>query len=172
MIGDSWNWSREWLGLGLDPKHLSTEQLVARALVVFVLALLMVRVSDRRVFAKKTAFELVLVLLMTSTLARAVNGSAPFFETLIAGFVLTGCHRLVATLAYYWPWFEKLVKGQADVLVEDGKTNAKNIRRHHFTQDDLLENLRLNGKIERIEEAKHATLERSGEVSTVKRQQG
>jgi uncharacterized membrane protein YcaP (DUF421 family) len=40
------------------------------------------------------------------------------------------------------------------------------MRRHHLGDDDLLEELRLNG-VESIEQAKLARLERSGEISVI-----
>jgi hypothetical protein len=42
----------------------------------------MVRVANKRIFSKTTAFDAVLGFIMASMLARAVNGSAAFFPTL------------------------------------------------------------------------------------------
>src|SRR5882724_1759468 len=116
------------LGLGLEPRELSLLQISLRGIVVFVISLAMVRVANKRFLAKMSAFDAILGFILASMLARAVNGSAAFFPTLGGGFVLVAVHRLLATLAFRWEAFGILVKGRADVLVEDGKLNQQMMR--------------------------------------------
>ncbi len=47
-----------------------------------VAALVMIRLGTKRSLAEKTAFDAVLLIVLASILARAVNGSAAFFPTL------------------------------------------------------------------------------------------
>ena len=78
-------------------------------------------------------------------------------------------HRLLGWIAFYFPAFEKLIKGRADVLVREGKPLAKTLKSHKVSEDDLMEEVRLNGEINDLEEVQTATLERNGEISVISR---
>jgi hypothetical protein len=76
----------DWLGLGLEPRHFSTGQVCLRGLVVFVVTLLIVRIAHKRFLARISAFDAVLGFVLASSMARAINGSAAFFPSLVVGF--------------------------------------------------------------------------------------
>jgi uncharacterized membrane protein YcaP (DUF421 family) len=99
------------LGLGVEPKQLTFLQVALRALIVFLTTLIMVRLASKRSLAEKTAFDAVLIVVIASMLARAINWSAPFFASLGTGFVLVLLHRLLGIAAYYSHGFGILIKG-------------------------------------------------------------
>src|SRR5437588_6309052 len=115
------------LGLGIEPKDLTFLQVSLRGVIVFVATLVMVRFSSKRSLAEKTAFDAVLIVIVASVLARAINGSAPFFPTLGVGFVLVLLHRLLGLAAYYSHGFGILIKGKPAVLVQNGRLQRKNM---------------------------------------------
>ena len=154
-------------GVGTEAQNLTILQVALRAVLVFFAALCIVRVADKRFFAKKTAFDVILGFMLASMLARAVNGSEQLGPTIAAGFVLALLHRSLAWLACSWPRFAGLIKGHSQTLIEAGRINRETLRTHHIGEDDLLEELRLNG-VEQPADAKLARLERSGEVSVIK----
>src|SRR5512140_2189616 len=156
------------LGLEAQPKDLTVTQVCVRAVIVFIVTLVIVRCAHKRFLSKMTAFDTVLGFILASGLARAINGSAPFCPTLAMGFVLVVLHRLVSALAFRSPRLGAWVKGQPDVLVESGVARADALRRHRISEHDLLEEARLNGQVARLEQIQTATLERSGEISIIK----
>jgi uncharacterized membrane protein YcaP (DUF421 family) len=156
------------LGLGVEPKELTFLQISLRGVIVFVATLVMVRVSSKRSLAEKTAFDAILLVIVASVLARAINGSASFLPTLGAGLVLVLLHRLLALAAYYSHGFGILIKGKAAVLVENGKLQRKNMRINHISEHDLEEDLRLDAATEDFSKIKVARVERSGDISFIK----
>ena len=70
-------------GAGLDAQHLTMAQVALRAVLVFMAALVMVRMANKRFFAKKTAFDVILGLILASMLARAINGSEQLGPTIV-----------------------------------------------------------------------------------------
>ena len=156
------------LGLNVEAKDLTIMQVSLRAIIVFVAALIMVRLGHKRFMAKMSAFDVILGFVMSSMLARAINGSAPFLPTLIGGFVLILLHRIIAVLAFHSESFGKVVKGEAQTLVENGVRYEDALRSESITEKDLLEELRLNGNVDSLQRVKAATLERNGQVSVVK----
>lgn len=170
MLQHFHEWLSGLLGLNLQPASLTFWQVALRAVIVFFATLVMVRLADRRFFAKKAAFDVILGFILASMLARAVNGSSAFFPTLGVGFVLVGLHRLLGALAFRFHWFGFLVKGNPDVLVENGELKKAAMRRTNISEHDLLEDLRLNGMIADPSEVRVARLERDGKISVIRRQ--
>jgi uncharacterized membrane protein YcaP (DUF421 family) len=156
------------LGLGAEPKDLTSLQVSIRGVIVFVATLIMVRLSSKRSLAEKTAFDAVLIVIIASVLARAINGSAPFFPTLIVGFVLVILHRLFAMGAYFSHAFGILIKGKSVVLVENGRLLRKNMGVNHISEHDLEEDMRLDAQTEDLSKIKVARVERNGDISFIK----
>jgi uncharacterized membrane protein YcaP (DUF421 family) len=156
------------LGIGIEPKELTFLQVSMRGIVVFVATIIMVRLSTKRSLAEKTAFDAVLIVIIGSMLARAINGSAPFFATLAGGFVLVLLHRIFGLAAYYSHAFGILVKGQPQVLVQNGRIQNKNMLWNHISEHDLEEDMRLEAKTEDLSRIRVARVERSGDISFIK----
>jgi uncharacterized membrane protein YcaP (DUF421 family) len=156
------------LGLGMEPKELTFLQVSIRGLIVFIITLVMVRLSTKRSLAEKTAFDAVLVVIIGSMLARAINGSAPFFPTLGGGFIIVIIHRLFGLTAYFSHAFGILVKGKSEVLVRNGMLQRRNMVWNHISEHDLEEDMRLEAKTEDLSKIKVARVERSGDISFIK----
>src|SRR6266481_8486007 len=125
-----------FLGIGTEPSDLTFLQVSVRGVIVFIATLIMMRLSSKRSLAEKTAFDAVLIVIIGSMLARAINGSEAFFPTLGTGFVLVFLHRFFGLAAYYSHTFGILVKGKPVVLVEEGKVQRKNMFREHISKHD------------------------------------
>jgi uncharacterized membrane protein YcaP (DUF421 family) len=156
------------LGLGVEPKELTFLQVSLRGVIVFIATLVMIRLSSKRSLAEKTAFDAALIIIIASVLARAINGSAPFFPTLGIGFILVLLHRLLSVAAYYSHGFGTLIKGKAAVLVENSRLQRRNMRLNHISEHDLEEDMRLDAATEDVSKIKTARLERSGDISFIK----
>lgn len=169
ILNQGYDFIRPILGLGQEPKELDTLQVVLRALVVFAAAIAIVRLADKRFLARKSAFDVVLGLILASMLARAVNGSAPLGPTLAAGLALVLAHRFLAFLSHKSHRFGRLVKGNDELIIEDGRVDEGALEKHNFTKRDLMEDLRLEG-MRGPEEVESARIERSGEMSVIKKQ--
>ena len=153
-----------------QPKELTLLQLCLRAFIIFVLGLAMVRIGDRRSLAGKTGFDTLFLVLIGAILARAINGSAAFLTTIGCALFLMLVHRVFAFIACRSHAFGKLIKGEETKLVTDGHIDWKALRRHLVSSHDLEEDLRLSAKTEDIDEIKVARLERSGDISFIKKE--
>ena len=156
------------LGIGTEPRALTFLQVSVRGVIVFIATLIMMRLGSKRSLAEKTAFVAVLIVIIGSMLARAINGSEAFFPTLGAGFVLVFLHRLFGVAAYYSHAFGFLVKGTPAVLVQNGRLERKNMFWNHISKHDLEEDMRLDAKTEDLSKIRTARLERSGDISFIK----
>ncbi len=99
--------------LGLEADTLTLWQMGLRALVVYVLAVFIVRFGEKRFIGKFSAFDVILGFMLGSILAGAITGSSSFFPSLAAAVVLVGLHFVFAKIAFYSDWFGTLVKGHS-----------------------------------------------------------
>ncbi len=160
----------EWsLGLDLQPKDLSLMNMVLRAVLVFAAALLMVRTGDKRFFARKSAFDVILGFILASVLSRAINGSAPLFQTIGTGFALVWLHRLLGTIARRWHGFGWLIKGNSEKVIDRGRLLSEAMNKNHLSERDVLEDLRLKGGTSDPADVEEAWMERNGDISVIKK---
>ena len=164
---DWWSNLNVFLGEGLQAKELTLLQVCLRGLIVFLGTLAIVRVARRRFLARLTPFDTVLAFMLASVLARAINGSSRLWSSLVVGLMLGLLHRLLSNLACRYHRIGIIVKGEPVTLVKDGKTDPDRMRAHSITERDLMEESRLNGRLNDIESMHLATLERNGQISVI-----
>jgi uncharacterized membrane protein YcaP (DUF421 family) len=138
-----------------------------RAVVVYVAALLMVRMGERRFLGKNTALDVIIGVILGSTVSSAITEVSAFYPAIAAGFVLVSMHWLLAVLSFRFTGFGKVVKGEARVLVENGEILWDAMKESHITETDLQGALRRNGSMTRPSDVKVAYLERNGNISVI-----
>lgn len=154
--------------LGIGEDTLSWWQMAIRAAVVFLAALIILRIGNPRIFGKNSAFDIVLGIIYGSILSRAITGNSPFWPTLAAGFVLVLLHKLVAVISYYSNFgFGAFVKGERVKLVDDGSLDRDAMKEQSITEADLREAVRHAGSAGDLEDIQAAFLERSGKISVI-----
>jgi uncharacterized membrane protein YcaP (DUF421 family) len=153
-----------------QPKDLTLLQVSLRGLIIFVFGLAMVRLGDRRSLAEKTGFDTLFLILVGAVLGRAINGSAPFLNTIGCAVFLMLAHRMFAFIAFHSHAFGKLIKGNPVRLVRDGDFDWTAMKRHLVSKHDLEEDLRLSAKTEDLSVIRAARLERSGDISFIRRE--
>jgi uncharacterized membrane protein YcaP (DUF421 family) len=159
------------LGIGTAPQDFTVAQLCFRALIVCGVMYAMIRIAGRRFMAQKNAWDVLLAFVMASLLARAINGSTTFWENLVLGLVIAFVYRLIAWLACEFEGFGRLLKGQPVLLVSEGIVKTEALKKHHVSPHDLQEDLRLAGGVESSEAVQIARLERSGDISVIRKPQ-
>lgn len=147
--------------------HILVSQECARAVLIFLYGLLLVRVSGRRIFGKWAALDIIVSIMVGSNLSRALTGNAPLLGTLAASTLLMALHWALSHLAARLPAISRLVEGRSIELGVDGKLMPSLRKRHAVTQQDLDEALRKTG-LERAEDARKIVLEPSGNISVLR----
>jgi len=160
------------LGIGVEATKLSVLQVCLRGTIVFMAGIVMLRCADKRFLSKMTALDAILGFILASMLARAINGSAAFVPTLVGGFVLVFLHRACCKVAAHWQRFGGWVKGHEDLLIRNGQVNQDAMLANDLSERDLLEELRLHGKVKSPADVEEAYIERSGEISIIAKRAG
>ena len=150
-------------------ENLSAGQMAMRSFVMFFIALILIRVSGMRSFGSKSALDNIIVIMLGAILSRAVVGASAFLPTVAAGVSLCITHRLLAMLCTRFHYISDLLKGTDRLLYKDGELLKKNMLRADVTQGDLEAGIRLAGNVNSLEEIKEVRMERTGQISVVKK---
>ncbi len=162
-----WDQIQALLGLEVEVGEVSVLQMALRTILIFIFTLAIVRLASKRFLAKPTAFDVIVGIMLGSIMSRAINGSAPFFPTLLSGVVLLGLHSLFAFLAYRTNWFGPLVKGNPVLLVKEGQIQQQAMRETGLTPNDLEQAIRQQAQQDDLEGIQFVYLERSGSISVI-----
>jgi len=145
-----------------DP--LKLHQVMARAVVVYLAGIAIIRIGKSRSIGRITPIDVLLGFVLGSLLSRGVTGHASLSGTVGASAALVATHWVLTWIACRSHWFGDLVKGRAHVVVEDGQPLLASMLQHHLSIHDLEEAMRLKD-IDDIKHVRKAYKERSGEVS-------
>lgn len=160
------------LNLFGEGKDLNILQMSTRAFVMFFVTLALIRISGMRAFGTKSAFDNIIVIMLGAILSRAVVGASPAIPIVCAALVFAVVHRILAHLSMYSPFISHLVKTNDISLYKNGKLNKKNMKRCALSMGDLMAGVRHNANIASLDEAEEIYMERTGQISVVKKKQG
>lgn len=146
--------------------HIEWWQELPRAFVVFVFGLILLRVSGRRTFARWSALDIVVSIIMGSSLSRTVTGSAPLGGTLLAMILIALLHWVLARAASRSRRFAHLVEGQPAILGRSGTVFPREMQRYNISETDMSEALRKEG-IPDATRTGQITLEPSGTITVL-----
>ena len=150
-----------------DGSNLSPLQMICRAVVIFLLAILLIRIAGRRSFGMHSAFDNVITLLLGAVLGRAVVGASPFVATVAASAAIVVLHRVFAWLSVRSHWIGAVVKGDPIPVYENGAIITANLYRSLFSRRDLAEEIRVRLHRDSFVGIDRVFVERNGEVGIV-----
>jgi len=143
---------------------------VLKALLIYVVLWLLIRISGRRTLAELSTFDLILFLIIGGATQRALIGQD---YSLINAFVvittLIAIDILVGLVERDFSLFGKIIKGVPTILVDDGHLLTGRMRRARITADEIMERARSVHGLETLEQIKYAILEASGDISIIPR---
>jgi uncharacterized membrane protein YcaP (DUF421 family) len=154
--------------IGEEPGHIAWWQMSIRAIIIFLYAVLLYRIAPRRSFANLSAFDIILTVIVGSSLSRALTGNAPVLPALAATAVLVSLHALFSFLAPRFEFFSWVTKGRPVQLIREGTVDWAVARRNLLGPRDIDEELRLKG-LNSAEQVEEAHIERNGQFSVIKK---
>jgi uncharacterized membrane protein YcaP (DUF421 family) len=141
-------------------------QMCARAMAVFVLTLVAMRIAGRRSFGLRTPFDQVVAILLGAVASRAIVGVSSFPGTMGACLTIVLLHRIVGWLSVRWPALDTLLNGTERELARNGVLDREQMRKGLISDHDIEESARQHGQTS-ADTAERIVLERSGRISVV-----
>jgi uncharacterized membrane protein YcaP (DUF421 family) len=145
--------------------------IVLRASVAYLFILFLMRVVGRRELSSMEPSDVILLVVIGDLVQNGVTQS----DDSVTGIVLAaGTIGLLATATAFVTFRSKrirnVIEGEPVILVQDGRLIERNMKNERLTEDEVLEQARLQQGVETLDEVKWAVLETSGSISIVKKQ--
>jgi uncharacterized membrane protein YcaP (DUF421 family) len=141
---------------------------VLRAASIYVVLLILFRISGRRTLSEMTSFDFVLILIIGESTQQALLGE---------DFSLTNAFLVIVTLMTLdvaislWKQrsggANRLIEGVPTILVEGGRPLRALMDKARVREEEIMEAARRTQGLERMEQIKFAVLEVSGGISII-----
>ncbi|HJR38134.1 MAG TPA: YetF domain-containing protein [Nocardioidaceae bacterium] len=144
---------------------------VLRALAMWVVLMLLFRLTGKRSLSQATTFDFILLLVVGEATQQALLGED--FSMTMAAIVITTLivlDRLADYLGYRFPRLDKLMESVAVILVDDGKVLKDRMAKAHINEEEILTSARQAHGLESMDQVKYAVLEKSGGITIVPRE--
>jgi len=139
----------------------------AKAGLIYLVALLGLRVAHRRTLAQWTAIDFAAAVAIGAIVGRtAITGDQSFAVGAVALATILAAHW-IAALGRYDYWFGKLVDHRVRVLVDHGRLRHGQLRLCGLIESELLARLRQQG-VGSLSELRYVLYETKGELIIVR----
>jgi uncharacterized membrane protein YcaP (DUF421 family) len=145
---------------------------VLRPVVVYAFLVVGLRLAGKRELAQLNPFDLVVLLTLSNTVQNAIIGDDNSVTGgLMGAGTLLGVNALVVRFLYRHERLERLVEGDPDVLIENGKIHVDRLKAELITLPELESAAHKQG-FASLDEVDRAVLEPGGTVSFVAKKPG
>lgn len=141
---------------------------VLGALGIYVVLLLVFRLTGKRTLAQVTTFDFVILLIVGEATQQALLGED--FSLVHAALVIVTLvllQRASDFLAWRFKRFERVTDGVPSLLVSDGAVLKEALDLNRLDESDVMEAARAKLGLERLDQVKWAVLEASGDITIV-----
>jgi uncharacterized membrane protein YcaP (DUF421 family) len=145
---------------------------VIRALVIYVILMLVFRISGKRSLAQITTFDFVLLLVISEATQQAMLGDDfSIINATLAILTLVAIDVGFSIVQHRFPGFGRWVDSVPLVLVSDGELQTQSMNKLRISESEILAAARDKQGLERMDQVKYAVLERTGSISIIPREQ-
>jgi uncharacterized membrane protein YcaP (DUF421 family) len=148
-------------------KDLTILQMTARSVVVFIIALILIRISGRRSFGLRSPLDNIITIILGAVLSRAIVGASGFLPVIASCTALVLIHRLFAYGMVRHPGFSRLVSGEKILLFKEGDFLQQNMDKGLICREEILQEVRKSAMTENLDKIEKIYMERNGEVNSV-----
>lgn len=147
-------------------------ELIVRAVIVYVLLLVLLRVTGKRQVGQLAPFDLVLLLVLANAVQNAMNaGDNSLLAGIILAVALIGLNYVVAYATSESKAVEALIEGRPEILIHNGRLYENVMRRARLTHHELNAALREAG-CDDVAQVHFAILENNGQISVTPKKTG
>jgi uncharacterized membrane protein YcaP (DUF421 family) len=138
-----------------------------RALILYILVVIVMRIMGKRQIGQLQPFELVIAIMISELAAVPMqNTGIPLVYGIIPILTLLTVQLLFSFLSIKSIRLRALICGKPAILIEKGRIRESTLRKEMYTLNDLLEQLRINN-CPNVSDVEYAILETNGQLSVM-----
>lgn len=143
--------------------------LIFRCFLFYILIITYLRIMGKREVGELSVIDLVLYFLMTELLAISISSiDESIWKTIVPVTLLAVMQIVLAFMLLKSKKLRDLVEGKPAILVRHGVIQQAEMRKHRYTIDDLLFQIR-STDVGSVSEVEFAILENSGVLTVLKK---
>jgi uncharacterized membrane protein YcaP (DUF421 family) len=144
---------------------------VIRAGAVYFIMLVIFRLAGNRSIAQLTAFDFVLLLIVSEAIQQAmITTDSSLTNAFLLVLTLVGLDIMMSLWKQRSPRVEKILDGVPVLIMENGKLHNDRMQRERVDEGDILASARERHGVERLDQIKHAVVEATGGISVIPRE--
>ena len=130
LFGVNWN---DFLVPGI-----SVLEKIVRPLIIYFVLIAGLRIAGKRELAQINPLDIIVLLTLSNTVQNAIIGNDNSVSGGIIGAAsLLGVNYIVARLMYKNRRFDRLMEGESDCLIKDGRINADRLKKELISPHEL-----------------------------------
>jgi len=146
---------------------------ILRGAAVYLILLVLFRITGKRSLSQITTFDFVLLLIVAEAIQQAlIDNDNSMTAAFLIVVTLLGLDIALSLLKGRSPRLDKLVDDVPLVIVADGRPLTERMAKERVDEGDVLGAARELHGLERMDQIKYAVLERSGGISIVPKGSG
>lgn len=146
---------------------------VIRAAIVYFILLVVFRLAGNRSIAQLTAFDFVLLLIISEGIQQAmITDDYSITNALLIVVTLVGIDIMMSLWKQRSSRVEKILDGLPVLLMQDGELHPELLAKERVDATDILAAAREKHGLERLDQIKHAVVEATGGISIIPRAKG
>lgn len=140
---------------------------LARALILYVLIIVCMRIMGKRQLGELQPTELVITILLSEIAAIPMQDNAlPLGNSIVAVLLLVGLEIFNSIIVLKSSGCRSILQGNSLVVIRDGVIDQRQLKRLRFTMDDLFDQLRQKDVFD-INDVRYAIVETNGQLSVM-----
>lgn len=145
--------------------------LVYRTVLIYFLVLVIVRLMGKREIGQLSPFDFVVAIIIAELAAIPMETTGiPLWKAILPMLTLAVLEVFLSYLALYSPFLRKILDGQPQVVIKNGRIIKSELRKARYNLNDLLAQLREKG-IVNVSDVEFGILETSGKLSVIPKSQ-
>lgn len=142
-------------------------EIVLRAALMYLLTLILLRITTRRLMRSATPLDFALIFLFGGLAVQSVIGDdRSITASVLAMSTVAGLHVAVSRLKLIWPVVGKIAEGTSVVIYADGRWDDAEMKRLRVHRNDVMAELRSKG-MNRLDVLESAIVEHNGGISLI-----
>lgn len=142
-------------------------RIIGSTLAVYLFIVIAIRLFGKKELAQLSVVDLVFILLISNAVQNAMVGpDATLLGGLVAASTLFIVNYVLKFLQYRFPKFEKIVQGDATMLIYKGKVLQSHLKIAKISMDELMEAIREHG-VANVKDVDLAIMEVDGSISVL-----
>jgi uncharacterized membrane protein YcaP (DUF421 family) len=120
----------------------------ARAVAVYALMLVVIRLSGKRTIGNFSAFDLLVALMLGEVVDEIIYGDVTFAQGMIPILTVAILQYANSWLSYWGHGMDKVLEGSPSIVVRHGRLQRDGMRQERMNDRDVMAELRLHGVAE------------------------